>query len=146
MPIVRYLVAPNSDFDGCHWMCYPVLYRSMITYHTIPYHTIPQYTISHYTIPYHITLYYILPYHITLYYTLPYHIIPCHTIPCHTIPYHTMLGVLCLVYHAWWSTFLILRLCEQANFVKLCIRATKHKLNDYDQYLSRSDNCVSIWS
>ena len=113
MPIVRYLVAPNSDFDGCHWMCYPVLYRSMITYHTIPYHTIPQYTISHYTIPYHITLYYILPYHITLYYTLPYHIIPYHAIPYHAIPYHT---IPCLVYCAW-CTMLGGQLSSYCGFV-----------------------------
>ena len=29
---------------------------------------------------------------------------------------------------------------------KLYIRATKHKVNMYDEYLTRPNNCVSIWS
>ena len=29
MLIVRHLGTPNSDFNGCHWMHDPVLYRSM---------------------------------------------------------------------------------------------------------------------
>ena len=50
---------------------------------------------------------------------------------------------------AWWSPLHILPLAigalwKQANFVKLYIRVTKHKVNTYDEYLSQSDNCVSI--
>ena len=29
-------------------------------------------------------------------------------------------------------------------FLKLYIRATQHKINTYDEYLTQSDNCVSI--
>ena len=32
---------------------------------------------------------------------------------------------------------------KQAKLIKLYICATKHKVNTYDEYLTRSDNCVS---
>ena len=51
--------------------------------------------------------------------------------------------------NAWWSSLHILphyALCKQVNFVKLYIFDTKHKINTYNEYLTRSDKCVSIWS
>jgi hypothetical protein len=35
-------------------------------------------------------------------------------------------------------------LWKQVNFVKLHIFHTKHKINTYNEYLTRSDKCVSI--
>ena len=35
---------------------------------------------------------------------------------------------------------------KQVNFVKLHIFDTKHKINTYNEYLTRSDKCVSIWN
>ena len=36
MLIVRHLGTPNSDFNGCHCMRDPVLYRSMVQGHPEP--------------------------------------------------------------------------------------------------------------
>ena len=64
--------------------------------------------------------------------------------------YRCMVSLSTLTYYnAWWSTLQKLPLSalwKRANFVKLYICPTKHKFNTYDEYLTRSKNCVSICS
>ena len=49
--------------------------------------------------------------------------------------------------NTWWSTLHTLPFCalqKQANFIKLYMSATKHKVNTYHEFLARPDNSVPL--